>query len=105
MLHLSRAELRERFRELRDLINAWDPIGVLDDPAWPRDEYEGLVGPVPRRLEAGDTPAQLAVYLRAEARDRFGLDPDGRPPEAAAARMVAWYRTRWPGTGPVPRAG
>jgi hypothetical protein len=105
MLHLSRAELRERFRELRDLINAWDPIGVLDDPDWPRDEYEGLVGPVLRRLEAGDTPAQLAAYLRAEARDRFGLDPDGCPPEAAAARMVAWYRTRWPGTGPVPHAG
>lgn len=104
MLHLSRAEFRERFRELRDLINAWDPIGVLDDPSWPRDEYDALVGPVLRRLEAGDTPAELAEYLRAEVRDRFGLDSDARPPEDVAAEMAAWYRARWPGTGPVPRA-
>ena len=26
------------------LISQWDPIGVMDDPEWPRDEYDSYIG-------------------------------------------------------------
>ena len=103
MVRLSRAELRLRFRELRALLDAWDPIGVLDDPDWPRGEYECLVGPVLRMLESGASAAALADFLRAEVRDHFGVDPAWRPPEPVAEGLVTWYRARWPGSEAVPR--
>ncbi len=102
---LTRSELRVRFRELRDLACAWDPIGVMDDPEWPRDEYDCLVGPVLRRLEAGDAVDAVAAFLEREVRDHFGLEPVPGAARAFAERAAAWYGERWPGTGPVPAGG
>jgi hypothetical protein len=38
----------------------------MDDPAWPRDEYDCLVGPVLRHLEAGDAPEVIVAFLTSE---------------------------------------
>jgi hypothetical protein len=105
MSALSRSQLRTRYRELRDLMSVWDPIGVMDDPEWPRDEYDGLVGPVLRRLEAGEAIEALSVFLETEVRAHFGVEPVPGAARAFAERAVAWYRQRWPGTGPVPSDG
>ena len=103
MVRLSPTELRSRFSELREHLNQWDPVGVLDDPEWPRDEYDCLVGPVLRLLEAGASAAEIATFLRGELRDHFGVDPGWRPPEPLAERIVTWYHERWPGSESVPR--
>ena len=102
MVRLPRAELRIRFRELRDQLNTWDPLGVMDDPDWPRSEYECLVGPVLRRLEAGAAATEIAAFLRAEVRDHFEVDPEWRPPEPIAEQLVVWFQARWPGTEAAP---
>lgn len=103
-MRLSRAELRQRHRELRDLVNEWDPIGVMDDPTWPRDEYECLVGPLLRRLEAGATADEVAAYLHAELTGHFGLSTPLTQCREWAAAATAWYRARWPATESVPHA-
>ena len=48
---LSKEQSRVRWAELRRLLCEWDPIGVMDDPEWPRDEYDCMIGPVLRLLE------------------------------------------------------
>jgi hypothetical protein len=50
---LSKRELRQRFSQLNALMCDWDPIGVMDDPNWPRDEYDCLVGPLLTLLQSG----------------------------------------------------
>ena len=105
MRRLTREQLRQRSAELRDLINEWDPIGVMDDPAWPRDEYDCLVGPVLRHLEAGHTRDMMIDYLTRELSDHFGLDPAAIRPHDFVERAAAWYSDRWSGTGPLPAPG
>ena len=102
-MRLSRVELRERYRGLLDLVNRWDPIGVLGDPDWPRGEYECVVGALLRRLEEGAPVADVAGFLHHEFTGHFGL---AITPAAAlpwAAEATAWYAARWPGTGSIPR--
>jgi len=82
----SKVELRERYRELRELVNRWDPIGVMDDPEWPRDEYECLVGPVLRRLEEGAPVSALAAFPRGELTDHFGLSTPDQEVETGHVR-------------------
>ena len=102
MRRLTREQLRQRYAELRNLVNEWDPIGVMDDPEWPRDEYDCLVGPVLRHLEARDGRDVIVAFLTTELVDHFGLDRATIRPHAFVERAATWFAARWEGTGPVP---
>ena len=73
---LSRRELKQRSSELNALMHDWDPIGVMRDPNWPRDEYEWLVGPLLTLLESGATEAEIGSRLRKEIVEYLGLSPE-----------------------------
>lgn len=76
---------------VRDVLNAWDPIGVIEDGV-PADEYDCLIAPVLQRLAAGADAAGIAAFLRSELAGHFGLDPDVVDVEAVAARLAALGR-------------
>lgn len=76
---------------LQRLVNAWDPLGVLGDPTWPRDEYDCLVGPLLSGLERGMSAEAIAAFLARELPDHFGIDPEPSQPAAFAALVVAWF--------------
>ena len=44
MSQLSKEQSRERWAGIRALFCQWDPIGVMDDSEWPRDEYDCMWG-------------------------------------------------------------
>lgn len=99
MARLSRQQSRERWAQLRALICEWDPIGVTDDPDWPRDEYDCLLGPLLRALERGASEAELAAFLGHEIENHFGLDPAHYDFPAVAAKLRNWYDESWRGSG------
>ncbi len=53
----------------------WDPIGA----GAPEDEYSDFVWPVYRLLAAGAGRDMVALYLRAAARDKLGVDAVDEP--------------------------
>jgi hypothetical protein len=71
-MRLTAAALKQRFAELRDLVNEWDPIGLIEAGA-PRDEYECLVGPILRRLEAQNPVHEIAGFLDHQMVEHFGV--------------------------------
>ena len=93
---LTKKRVRQQWSELRDLLNGWDFIGVMDDPNWPRDEYECLIEPLMRRLESGQTVAELSQFLEENLRDHFGMhrvdDLDD-----FAGRLKSWFDEKWLG--------
>jgi hypothetical protein len=98
-MHLPASDLKRRFAELRDLVNEWDPIRLIE-AGCPLDEYDCMVGPLLRRLEGHEALSSIAAYLEVEFRDHFGAPASGV--EEFASRASAWYRTRWPGTDDIP---
>ena len=100
-MQLTAKELRLRYSELRDLVNAWDPVGLIADGA-PEDEYDCVVGPTLRRLESRESSQAIADFLDHEFRDHFGCEPpsDSR---AFAQRALSWYAERWPDSESTPR--
>lgn len=77
--------------ELRELLNEWDPIGVMHLDWWPRDEYDCLFGLL-TRLERGATPAEVTRYLERRLVHHFRLDPKEARPDQFAALLVEWHR-------------
>ena len=92
---LSKRELRQRSAELRALICEWDPIGVMDDPEWPREEYDCLVGPLLTLLQSSATEPEIGGYLREEIVEHFGLSPDNYDFLAVAGRVRRWFDRSW----------
>jgi hypothetical protein len=76
-----------RQASLRDLLNHWDPIGVVD---LVDDEYDCLIAPLWDKLTHGITQASLSEYLWLEIRDHFGLDPEPCGTDAFAERLLAF---------------
>lgn len=84
---LTKDQSRQRLRELRDLVNAWDPIGLIAAGA-PEDEYECLVGPVLRLLEQGVSQEVIGSYVAGECRDHFGAPIAESSAREFAARVT-----------------
>ena len=69
---------KEQSREVRCAIRrvfveVWDPIRVMDDPEWPRDEYDGYIGRVFELLVTGGSDREILEYLL-WATERMGMD-------------------------------
>src|SRR5680860_412904 len=64
---------RRAQRELRDLLNTWDPIGVDPGDGGPDDEYDCIRDTLLSHLMRGDTKVEIGDYLRSELEGHFGL--------------------------------
>jgi hypothetical protein len=62
------------------LVHHWDPIGVMSDPEWPRDEYDSYIGEIYRYLARGEPVDFIARHLCFIEEKLMGL---GRLPESA----------------------
>jgi hypothetical protein len=98
-MRLTAQQLRERYSELRDIVNEWDPVDLIADGA-PVEEYDCLVGPVLRRLEEHQPASAIAEYLMEAFGDHFGVPL--RDPGNCAQRAIAWYSEKWPNTESTP---
>ena len=54
-------EISEAIRQV--FIRDWDPIGVMDDPEWPQDEYDSYIGEIYRFLSRGESADFIASHL------------------------------------------
>jgi hypothetical protein len=61
------------------LIHHWDPIGVMDDPDWPCDEYDACIGEIYGFLSRGEPAEFIARHLCLVEEKTMGL---GRLPES-----------------------
>ena len=62
------ATKEQRAKEVVDAIRAilvteWDPIGVMNDPEWPRDEYDAYIGEIYKFLARGESEEFIARHL------------------------------------------
>lgn len=91
MKRFNKKTLPRLWRQLAELWRDYDPIGIMDDPEAPRDEYDAYVGQTLRRLTEGASAAEIAEHLE-ELSARMGLPFDRLRAEQHAARMVEWFR-------------
>lgn len=59
---------RHRIQELRDairkvLVEVWDPLRLMDDPDWPRDEYDRYIDGVFTLLVESGNDQQIFDHL------------------------------------------
>ena len=68
------------------LVEDWDPIGVMDDPEWPRDEYDSYIGEIYGFLARGESTEFIARHLCFIEDKMMGL---GAVPEAVRLPVAA----------------
>jgi hypothetical protein len=78
-----RRQLRRLETLVHDVLVAWDPIGG----GVPDDEYDCLVWPTIKRLDAGATPEELACWLTSELSGHFGIEATATGTEDTAQRL------------------
>jgi hypothetical protein len=100
-LRLEKSKSRERWNQIRNLWNEFDPIGVLPAEGGPQDEYEMYLGQALRLLERQAELGELEQYLANVTLDRMGLSetPTSKVRRHHfAKRLQEWYTADWPGT-------
>jgi hypothetical protein len=54
-------QITEAIRQV--FIQDWDPIGVMNDPEWPRDEYDSYIGQIYTMLARNESAEFIARHL------------------------------------------
>lgn len=88
---VSRARAKVVVRLIREvLIDHWDPIGVMSEPDWPRDEYDSYIGGVYRCLAQGESAEAIARHLCfvEEAMMGFRSRPEALLPVALRLKAI-----------------
>ncbi|NJC87409.1 MAG: hypothetical protein FIB02_02585 [Desulfuromonas sp.] len=93
MTSLAEVEAREQWCHLLDLINQWDPIGLIA-LGCPDDEYECLAVEIMQMLDAGATAQHLAAEMAIHLPEHFGATVK-RDGHGFFPAMIAWYHGRW----------
>ena len=91
-------KIDERIVQMRLLWCDWDPIGVMSDPDWPRDEYDDHLQPTLRLLESGAKVSEIAMYLNGVVGDSLALGETGvlsARPFQFAAKLRDWFDANW----------
>lgn len=91
-------KIDERTKQLRSMWCEWDPIGVMSDPDWPRDEYDDHLQPTLRLLESGAKVSEIAMYLNGVVGDGLALGETGvlsARPVQFAAKLRDWFDANW----------
>jgi hypothetical protein len=78
-----RGRMRRREKDVRAVFSAWDPI-----PGSPEDEYDCLIWPSIKRLDAGVEQDDLADWLSDEVRGHFGIAADREETGPLAQRLL-----------------
>jgi hypothetical protein len=80
----------DRAKELRDLLNEWDFIGVFD-PVINTDEYDCMIPPLMKKLAAGAGTDDIARFLDGEVAGHFGMSVGLVETAPMAERLTAWW--------------
>ncbi len=100
-MKLTKELSRRRWKELQDLWCEWDPIGVMSQGDWPRDEYDSYLGPILRLLEADATAEHIITYLAYVEIDYMGMSDTHAASiqrQEFAQKLQNWYATKWHNT-------
>ncbi len=101
MQRLDKSDSRERWRQVRDVWNEFDPIGVMGMEDWPRDEYESYLGQTLRLLEQGASLEEIQKYLAFVSLEHMGLNETPQFEMSRrnfAKRLRDSYAEKWQGT-------
>jgi hypothetical protein len=102
----SSLQVEQQIAQLRALWCEWDPIGVLDDPDWPRDEYDDYLRPTRQLLESGAGVGAIAQYLNNVVGESLALGETGvmsAQPIIFAAKLRDWFDTHWAAAASAPK--
>ena len=98
---LEKKEWRERWSELRDLWNEFDPIGVMSSEDWPKDEYETYVGGCMKLLQEEASAEELEAYVKWAVYEYMGLSVHEKLEsdiKSFIPKMQAWFNENWKNT-------
>ncbi len=89
-------EMKDERKELREILNRWDPIGVyqMTGVEWPEDEYDSYVEPLLCQLRLGKSVEQLTQYLGALVTNLIGTEAAPRKTEQCAKEAFEWFHRR-----------
>ena len=90
---MDRQKLRRELRAVEGKLREWDPIGVLSDPTWPRDEYDSYAPQVLGLLQSGATVNVLADHLNNIATLSMGLRARPDNESAFAEGLLKWWKS------------
>lgn len=78
--------------KVMELLRKWDPIGALDDPTWPDDEYNMYSAPIVLMLDAGVSERKLYGHLKRIVTDRMELRCDKTKTKQIAHELVEFWK-------------
>ncbi len=76
---------------VRQSLNEWDPIGIVNDADDDEYEYDSLISPLLHRLHARQSTEQLVAWLVSDVSKDFGLTFTGEGERRLVDSLQTWW--------------
>lgn len=88
---------KDHSRELKILLNEWNPLGIYVPP----DEYDCLIYPLLNLLYQKSSKIEIVKYLTKEFHDHFGIELKEIEAVDFTEKLINWYLDNQIKTGKV----
>ncbi len=85
------SEINLQRKELINLLNRWDPIGVYPFEGGPQDEYECFVKPILSLLVNGKGKRDIIVFLKKHLEHHVGVTSASNDVNNFAEEILLWW--------------
>lgn len=87
---ISKRNFSTLFRKVREFWNEYDPIGVMVDPEWPRDEYDTYAMRTLSLLNERATIEEHCAHLK-DCHKRMGVEFVQEPATDFVKELRRWW--------------
>ena len=78
--------------KVMECLRKWDPIGVINDPNWPDNEYDGYSAAIVHMLDSGVSKKDLLKHLKKICIENIGIGFDKVKTEKIVDEMLAFWK-------------
>lgn len=82
---------KNKYRELIDLLNEWDPLDVSNTGI--KDEYECFIEPMLNSLQKNPNKYELVDIINKHLEDHVGLEAKHYDTEEFADQVLNWWKS------------
>lgn len=78
-------------KELNQILNEWDPIGILPFEGWPDDEYDCFIFPILSIFHKNEGREKLEYFLNEHLTEHMGMSSDKNDIEQISDKILLWW--------------
>lgn len=90
----SKKLIKTEEKELNQILNEWDPIGILPFDGWPNNEYDCFIFPILSILHKDQGREKLESFIDEHLTEHMGMNSYEEDIKQISDKILLWWNSK-----------